>query len=376
MLTHSHRIESKEELYHYLYVAMQLEHATIPPYLMALYTIKPGTNRDAALIIREVVVEEMLHLTLAANVLNAVGGKPDLTAPDFVPSYPAPLPDGEHDFEVSLRPFSHEALETFIKIERPACPLATSSNATGARMVKRTPSATSSNATGAWMVKRTRPLALAMNNPDNTEWSYYSIGEFYKAIQIGLKHLSEKMSASELFNGDPKLQVGPEVYYSGGGKVTKVVDLDTALQALELIIEQGEGYTEKPFNEEGELAHEYRFEQLLLGKLYKLGDQAHQPTGDPIQVDWTAAYPVKVNAKVSDYEKSPELYAAAVKFNAEYAEFLGLITRAFQGEPAVLVEKAVPWMFTIRNKISQLIHNPIPGMTGVNAAPTFEMAHA
>jgi hypothetical protein len=360
-----HGIESKEELYHYLGVALQLEHATIPPYLMALYTIKPGTNGAATLIIRQVVVEEMLHLTLAANVLNALGGKPDLTGPDFVPCYPAPLPSGETDFEVSLRPFSHEAVDTFIKIERPALPPTTASSAT----------ATLSNATGAMMVKRTRRLALAFNHPANSDWTYYSIGEFYKAIQDGLRHLSEKMSAKELFNGDAKLQVGPEVYYSGGGNVTKVADLDSALRALGLIIGQGEGYTEKPFNEAGELAHEYRFEQLLLGKFYQVGDQAHKPTGEALQVDWTAAYPVKVDAKVRDYEKSPELYAAAVRFNAAYAEFLRLITQAFQGEPAVLIEKAVPWMFSIRNKISQLIHNPIPGMTGVNAAPTFEMAH-
>lgn len=352
----THSIETKQELYHYLTVAMQLEHATIPPYLTALYTIKPGTNREASMIIREVVVEEMLHLTLAANVLNAVGGKPDLTAPGFVPTYPALLPDGEKDFEVSLRPFSQEALQTFLKIERPALPAPTAA----------------ADGTRPRMVKRAQPLALALNHPDNTEWSYYSIGEFYKAIQEGIKHLSEKMPATELFNGDPKLQVGPEVYYSGGGKVMKVTDLNTARQALELIIEQGEGYTEKPFNEEGELAHEYRFEQLLLQQLYMPGDQAHHPTGDKIQVDWTAAFPTKVNARISDFKKSPELQQAAIRFNAEYAEFLGVITQAFQGNPALLIDKAVPWMFTMRNKIMQLIHNPIPGMEGVNAAPTFE----
>lgn len=352
----THSIETKQELYHYLTVAIQLEHATIPPYLTALYTIKPGTNRDAAMILREVVVEEMLHLTLAANVLNAVGGKPDLTAPGFMPTYPAPLPDGETDFEVSLQPFSQEALQTFLKIERSASPAPTEA----------------ADDTGARTVKRARPLALALNHPDNPVWSYYSIGEFYKAIQEGVKHLSEKMSASELFNGDPRLQVGPEVYYSGGGKVMKVTDLNTALQALELIVEQGEGYTKTPFSEDGELAHEYRFEQLLLQQLYKPGDQAHHPTGDKIQVDWTAAFPAKVNARISDFEQSPELQQAAIRFNAEYTEFLSVVTQAFQGNPALLTEKAVPWMFTIRNKIMQLIHNPIPGMEGVNAAPTFE----
>src|ERR1700691_1083892 len=91
------------ELHEHLKVAMQLEHATITPYLLALYTIRPDTNLEATRILRTVVVEEMLHLTLAANIFNAVGGTPNLSAPDFVPKDPAHLPDGETDFKVSLR---------------------------------------------------------------------------------------------------------------------------------------------------------------------------------------------------------------------------------------------------------------------------------
>ena len=106
----SPHITTREQLHQYLYAALQLEHATIPPYLTALYSIRPGTNADAYHVLRVTAVEEMLHLTLAANVLNAVGGTPDLTQPGFVPEYPAYLPDGETDFAVSRRRFSREAL--------------------------------------------------------------------------------------------------------------------------------------------------------------------------------------------------------------------------------------------------------------------------
>jgi bacterioferritin (cytochrome b1) len=106
-------INSRADLISYLDAALALEHATIPPYLTAYYSIHSTTNSDAAHIIRVVAVEEMLHLTLVANVLNAVGGSPDLTRPGFVPAYPAYLPDGECDFTVDLRPFSKEAVETF-----------------------------------------------------------------------------------------------------------------------------------------------------------------------------------------------------------------------------------------------------------------------
>ena len=97
----SPHITTREQLHSYLYAALQLEHATIPPYLTALYSIRPGSNADAYHVLRVTAVEEMLHLTLAANILNAVGGTPDLTQPGFVPEYPAYLPDGETDFAVS-----------------------------------------------------------------------------------------------------------------------------------------------------------------------------------------------------------------------------------------------------------------------------------
>ncbi len=113
-------INTLDDLHDYLDHAMRIEHATIPPYLLALYSIQPGTNLDATQVLRVIVVEEMLHLTLAANLLNAVGGKPNLTVPGFVPKYPAYLPDGEDDFQVHLQAFSEETVDTFLKIEAPA----------------------------------------------------------------------------------------------------------------------------------------------------------------------------------------------------------------------------------------------------------------
>ena len=100
----SHRIETVERLHEYLYAALQLEHATIPPYLTALYSLHPGTNSDAAHVIRVVAVEEMLHLTLAANLLNAVGGTVDLQG-ELVTYTPHPSSEcgavGGFDYTVS-----------------------------------------------------------------------------------------------------------------------------------------------------------------------------------------------------------------------------------------------------------------------------------
>lgn len=349
-------IANLDELKAHLYAAMQLEHATIPPYLTALYSIHPGTNSDAYHIIRAVAVEEMLHLTLAANVLNAIGGTPDLTTPGFVPEFPAYLPDGETDFAVPLQRFSPDALDTFLHIERPA-PAPDS----GRRLVRR---------------KRTgKGILPAAHTDADGELHFYSIGEFYQDICRGLGTLEAEAAKAgrTLFVGDRARQITPDYYYSGGGEIVAVTDLDSAVEALRLIAEQGEGLGGGIYDHEDELSHYYRFEQLTLGRFYQKGDTAGKPTGGEVAVDWSAVFPVKSNARLADYAPGSQLRGAAERFNAVYADFLQLLTRAFNGEPRLLID-AVGGMFRIKELCYQLMRNPIG--SDLTAAPTFEMPPA
>jgi hypothetical protein len=341
-------IRSREDLISYLDAAMALEHATIPPYLVAYYSIDSTTNSDAAHIIRVVAVEEMLHLTLAANVLNAVGGSPDLTRPGFVPAFPACLPDGEDDFAVDLRSFSPEAVETFCKIERP----------------REAPDA------GSRLIRSDTGKRMLAASPTTEGMHFYSIGEFYEEIIEGL----ERLAAADpgLFCGDESRQVGPEYFYSGGGAIIPVRDLDTALQALRFIAGQGEGMHEGLYDSDGELAHYYRFRQLQFGRYYQRDDHPDAPSGPRLDVDWDDVVQVKVSARLSDYPPGSELAAAAEAFNADYGVFLALLTRSFNGEPDLLRE-AVWHMFRLRDGFTRLMRNPLPHSGGLHAAPTFEM---
>ncbi|HVQ89921.1 MAG TPA: ferritin-like protein [Mycobacteriales bacterium] len=347
------KITTLEQLHRYLYSALRLEHATIPPYLTALYSLHPETNSDARHVLRVVAVEEMLHLSLAANVLNATGGTPDLTRAGFVPPYPTFLPDGEKDFKVDLAPFSEATLDTFLKIERPA-----KAPTKELRLVPRARSA--------------RHLLAA--DPDDPDMQYYSIGEFYAEIERGLEYLHAEYQAEgrTLFVGDPSHQITPEYFYSGGGEAIPVTDLKSGLAALGLIAAQGEGLGGGIYDGEGELAHYYRFQQIKLQQYYQKGDQPGQPSGPPVAVDWHAVYPSLPNATLAAYPDGSELRAAAVGFNESYADFLGLLTRAYTGQPELLLE-AVWRMFQIRDHMNRLLRNPLPGSPGVNAAPTFEI---
>lgn len=344
-------VETVQDLHTYLQAALQLEHATIPPYLTAMYSIVPGTNSAAFHTLRVVAVEEMLHLTLVANVLNAVGGEPDLTGPDFVPTYPAYLPDGERDFRVDRQRFSLTCIQNFLDIERPH-----EAPSEEHRLIHRAQ-------------PRTSQLGVSLKAP---EYQFFSIGEFYKAIYRGIHHLHDEMGDA-LFCGDPARQITSEYFFSGGGEVVPVTDIHSARRALDLIAGQGEGFGGGIYDRERELSHYYRFEQLTLGRYYQAGDRPGAPTGPQVDVDWDASYPIKSNATLADLPEGTEVRAAAEAFNRAYAEFLALLTRAYTGRPPLLFD-AIGGMFRLRDLMVRLIRNPIPGSPGTNAAPTFETA--
>ncbi|MEU7559156.1 ferritin-like domain-containing protein [Streptomyces eurythermus] len=368
------KIKTIEELYDYLHKGLQLEHATLPPYLTALYSLRPGTNSDARHVIRVVAVEEMLHLTLVANVLNAVGGKPDLTKPGFVPNYPTRLPCGPDYFDVHLRPFSREALDTFLKIEKPP-EAATEQD----RFVPMDWAALGLTSDGA----PPPPEKLAQLEESGTLFGlvpgeptkrFASIGEFYEEIIRGINHLEDqaRQAGKTIFTGDPARQVTPEYFYSGGGDVIEVTGRDSAVAALTLVAEQGEGLYGGIYDSQDELAHYYRFQQLEKGRYYQKGDEPNEPSGPILHVDWDAVYPVKPDIKMVDLSRDPEILATAAEFNQFYATFLTNINLAYNGQPDLLL-KAVWEMFRMRDSMNRLVRNPLTGHAGKNAGPTFEL---
>lgn len=362
-------IQTRDDLLAYLRIAMQIEHATIPPYLTALYSIRPGSNSEAIEVIRSVAVEEMLHLTLVANVFNAVGGsmRRTLTAAGFMPSYPTYLPTGETEFEVGLRGFSPATIETFMQIER---------------MLDEPEDASLT------LPRSARCLGL-LPGAGEGHISFYSIGQFYAVVIKGLFHLNEQLGEEALFCGDRARQITPEYYYNGAGAVHAVDDLASAIAALRIIQEQGEGsprghriYAGSD-TEARPLAHYFRFQQLRLGRYYQTtrpdgtgdSDDADQPTGaafDSAELDWSAVYPIKADLRLADLPEGSDVRERAVAFQKEYSRFLLELERAFDGAPEQLIP-AVGGMFRLRTLAEELVRMPIPGLGGVHAAPLYTL---
>ena len=186
----SARIATVDNLREHLQWAIELEHATLPVYLCALYSLDAARNPSATEVLGSVFVEEMLHLTLAANLLNAVGGRPRLDTPSMLPGYPRTLPHGQRSFEMSLLPFGPEAVEQLLTIELPA------------------------------------PAGAPAQGDE-----YETIGQFYDAVGRGLRDLCYDLGEAHVFSGDPARQVADTFCYGGSGRVITIDSLATATAA-------------------------------------------------------------------------------------------------------------------------------------------------
>src|SRR3712207_5578172 len=114
-----------DDLHGLLQSAIQLEHATIPPYLTAAYSLQFGINTGIRNAIANIAEEKMLDMAIMANVLNAVGGRVEFDKPKFCPDYPEPLPMNiGSGMVVGLRKFSKSLVhDVFMAIEEPEHPI-------------------------------------------------------------------------------------------------------------------------------------------------------------------------------------------------------------------------------------------------------------
>ena len=63
----------------------------------------------------------MLHLSLAGNILRAVGGKPQLYDVDYIPCYPMLMPGRVPKLWLELRRANKRNLQTFIDVRISFC---------------------------------------------------------------------------------------------------------------------------------------------------------------------------------------------------------------------------------------------------------------
>jgi hypothetical protein len=255
-----------------------------------VFANKAGAN------VMSVLVEEMLHMSLAANVKQAMFGDPELIgkSPSVWPAY---LAGHEPPFAINRAKLSHEQLATFLKIESP---------------------------------KRLKARTVKVG-----AIPYYTIGEFYQGIEDCIR---DHYCDDKHYHAD-RAQLIPDrgyyaqnnidtIYYNkehkpvyensaDAGNLIHVVDQASALKALETIVEQGEGadcdFDDKSHNE---LAHYYKFKQLQT-ELTAITQAFKKQFGDEMQVDKYFIHNIKDNANTTDYP--PAIASISTLTNAVYS---------------------------------------------------------
>jgi hypothetical protein len=226
----------------------------MPPYLTAMWSVMDQLN-DVATAIDSIVRQEMLHMGLACNVMNALkapaGGpkvSPKIAFSGVIPNYPDHLP-GEvlPDLVVPLEKLSKQlVLDKFMAIEKPEY----------------------------------EPLAFAYNGQP-----YPTIGAFYDAVSDALLALD-----SNAFESVPRRQRSAAV---GLVPVTSQIE---ALRAISLIKKQGEGTAVGPYfdpDDSSSVAHYFRFGEIYHEHRVKVVDYRIEFTGTALHFPLEGAiYPM------------------------------------------------------------------------------------
>jgi hypothetical protein len=257
---------TKKNIKEVMQQAIALELATIPTYLSTYYSIKRAQDQDAlyaklqrqlsqsglrkpkeidalaqelkldilvyanktAALIMSVVIEEMLHLALACNVKQAVcQTPPDLMAIGKVLSFPTQLDGHIPEFQINAAKLSLNQLTTFLQIESPepfVDPYAekqlykTIDYQTIGRLYEMIIKCVKKDFPGSY---KPQPQLLPPGNPSRPR-------PFYSENSMNTMHFDREHNP-QFANTDD----------SGG--LVGVNDSVSAVEALERIIEQGEG---------------------------------------------------------------------------------------------------------------------------------------
>ncbi|HEX8380557.1 MAG TPA: ferritin-like protein [Allosphingosinicella sp.] len=320
---------SVDEAIAMLQVAAGIEFGTLPPYLYAKFSILPGANAPAAERLTAVVNQEMIHLCLVCNIINALGGSPRLRPP----SYPCTLgdigPPGGDPLMIRLLPFAPCAMEQGMAIEEP---------------------------------EEVPPFPLLQSVA--LGGGAMTIGQYYALVDAFLATLPS--TAWTPFRN----QITDAQFFPG--QLFAVNGYGDAHQAIFQIVSEGEGAKDDPLDFQNELAHYYRFGEIFHDKVLTRtdADPGYQWGPEPLGVDWSAAYPAIANPGQHDFTRdSSAAQAAQSACNAAYSGMVDALQKAVNGETGQL-GAAVRKMFELRMAATAALQIPLADGRSV-AGPSF-----
>ncbi len=356
-------VRSREELTFLLTEAAQIEHLAICEYLYMAFSMKlepdDGLTEHQSeavqrweRVLAKIAVQEMTHLTLVNNLLTAIGGCPYFGRPFF----PVMIKYFNPPMAMRLMPFGMEALKHSLFFERPD----------GVNVAD-----VPEDVQFAYGLLPSQyeaedddivPSALAVS----------TIECLYRGVQDGLCALVDRFGEEKVFVGPARAQASQE--YVGWKELVPVTNLDSALAAIDVIVEQGEG---------GKGIHRA---ESHFGRLARVtAELMHLERADPRFNPARPVVPAFVRPLSTEpgavLITNPGTRAVAELFDASYEVLLQLLTRFFIHSHETddmlhaLSDAAVDLMFGAVRPLGRLMTRlPVgenqPGMT---AGPAFEV---
>lgn len=215
-----------------LQTAIALEHATMPYYLAATYSLEVQ-NYTAYNLLRSVAMEEMVHMAIACNLLAAIGGAPKIK--DLAPAYPSRgLPgNAEPDLYVCLAPLSKRLLQNFMRLETPRFLL----------------------------------------DPQFQQEAYPTISKLYDGIRDAVRGNGDSIRAA-MKRGGSANQVGDDIGFTTFVYAEGRDPIPDIEAALDEILTQGEGSTSRTLHagpsSQGEESHYCKFAEIYYGHQFEM----------------------------------------------------------------------------------------------------------
>jgi hypothetical protein len=374
-------VEGREELLYLLGEAAELEHAACCIYLYAAFTLQadPGEGLTAAQVpavagwkrtINQIALQEMIHLALVNNLLAALGGAPRLGRHNLPQRSPyAP------EIRLTLAPFSEQTLRRFLYIERPE---------------------EMDISTMAGELDHDRPAPPVPTGPLvlPAPQAFSSIGQLYRGIERGLHGLVDRYGEERVFVGSPNAQASTR-YFQVPDRMPELIPvtgLASAVQAIQTIVEEGEGARGG-----WQGAHFGRFLEILEAyRAMKAADPSFSPARPSVTNPYVRVPRDLLGLATASGPAAPDdprgvhliqdSYTAAVSdlFNACYAAMLQLLYRFFQhteetdAELSMLGQTSVLMMLQVLRPLGELLTRlPVgPHAPGMTAGPSFMLTSA
>ncbi|MDO8506705.1 MAG: ferritin-like domain-containing protein [Candidatus Limnocylindria bacterium] len=363
------RIDTREELLYLLTMGAELEHGLSCLYLFTAFSVKTdptegGFSAEQSPMLKHwkrtlssVAIDEMLHLAQVNNLITALGGAPAFTHPSF------PMPADEYPFglALTLEPFSYGQACRLVAFELPEA-LPGEMRDTYEHLRAALPEGLPGEQ-AATRGSGIEPFPI----------DFRTIGEFYRKIERALKVLPEE----RLFIGPRESQVRGAFLDMETG-LREVSDRASALAAIDMIVEQGEGARVGTEN-----SHFTRFD--VMRRDYAAALEAARAAG----TEFAPARPVVPNPVTRARRSSaaalitdPATHAVAELFNLTYTTLLHVLMQLFDrddasgGEQKILGATALGLMTSAIRPLGEgLTKMPFgtarPGMT---AGPSFALS--